>query len=71
MKNSASEPGLTKRCPSTSLVFFISFLFLVVSYGVVDGSDHQKTEKTLNNSNTTKQKGVNKSLCNTKKHPHS
>ena len=26
-----------------SLVFFISFLFLVISYGVVDGSDHQMT----------------------------
>ena len=59
--------NLPKRCPSTSLVFYFGWFLC----GRVRSPNDviQKTEKTFNNSNTTKQKGANKSLCNTKKTP--
>ena len=36
--------------------------------GVVDGCNHQKTEKTLDHTHTTTQKRTNNGFQNTKKH---
>ena len=69
--------NLTKPCPFTSLVFWFcqaTITFLVVSCccrcGYLPNDLLQKIQKTLTNTHITKQKGTNKSVCNTKKHPH-
>lgn len=64
--------NLTKCCPSTSLVSgFISFLFLVVSYGVaITKWRHTKDRKGTKQFNTTKKKTKPTRVCAIPRNAH-